>query len=116
MRSDGNEILLAGRFQIVLAAMGALLGMDFVIDELGVRGRFGPKKAAMLAVFLRKPPPKPFERADVAWVRSVTPWSVAGMGKGGRNSSRTIRPVASRFERDRVTHPLADVFTMFHGK
>jgi len=50
----GDDVILevVGGFEIVAAAMAALLGMNVVFDEAGVRRRFGPKRAWMLAMFL----------------------------------------------------------------
>ena len=50
----GDDVIVKvlGRFKIVAAAMGALLGMHLVFDEGRVRRRFGTKGAGMLAMFL----------------------------------------------------------------
>src|SRR4051812_48610409 len=47
-----DEVILevVGRFGIVAAAVGTLLGMHVVFDEGGVRRRLGPKGAGMLAM------------------------------------------------------------------
>jgi hypothetical protein len=52
---DNVVVELSSRLEIAATAMAALLGMNVVFDELGIRRRFGAKDARMLAVFLSPP-------------------------------------------------------------
>ena len=52
---DDMIIKLAGGFEILPAAMATLLGMNIVLDKQGIRGRFGSKKAWVLAMLLTAP-------------------------------------------------------------
>jgi hypothetical protein len=49
---DQVVIALSGRFEVGATAMRALLGMNVVLDEPGVRGRFRSEGAGMLAMLL----------------------------------------------------------------
>ena len=49
---DNVVVALSGRFEVVATAMRAVLGMNVVLDELGVRGRFRSEGAGMLAMLL----------------------------------------------------------------
>ena len=53
-RDVGHEVVLelAGRFEVLAAAMATLLGMDIVFDEHRTRWRVGPNNARMLPVLL----------------------------------------------------------------
>jgi hypothetical protein len=50
----GDDVVVefSGVVEFAAAAMGALLGMNFVFDEYGPRRRIGPKDAGVLAMFL----------------------------------------------------------------
>src|ERR1700724_1907299 len=53
----GDDVVfgLARGFEVVAAAMGALLGMNVVFDECRTRRRVGPERTGMLAMLLAAP-------------------------------------------------------------
>jgi hypothetical protein len=53
----GHDVLFdrSGGFEVVAAAVAAFLGMDIVLDENRVGGRFGSKATRMFTVFFPAP-------------------------------------------------------------
>jgi hypothetical protein len=56
-RDIGHKVIveLAGRFEVLCAAMRTLLRMDVVVDEFGAWRGLGPKAPRVLTVFLATP-------------------------------------------------------------
>lgn len=76
----GHDVLFdrSGGFEVVAAAVAAFLGMDIVLDENRVGGRFGSKATRMLTVLFPAP--------------------VFGLGLGIRTRTRTLATLADFLE------------------